>query len=291
MAVIDPLIESGVIRPPAFMKNNVHYETMMGSIAYGVATNASDVDVYGFCIPSKDLVFPHLAGEIAGFDHTERFEQYQQHGVSWEGKSLDISIYSIVRFFYLCMENNPNMLDSLYTPANCVLHITQMGQIVRDSRDLFLHKGYYHKSRGYAFSQMNKMKRDSTGKRKELVDAFGYDVKAAYHVIRLMEQCEQVLSEGTLDLQRSRDVLIAVRKGMWTEQEVRDYFSWKEAELGKLYHSSTLRYKPNQPAIKRLLLDCLEHHFGSLADVVPAELGKERAALEKIREIADLALL
>lgn len=38
------------------------YETIMGSVAYGVNTDTSDFDTVGFCIPNKDIVFPHLRG-------------------------------------------------------------------------------------------------------------------------------------------------------------------------------------------------------------------------------------
>ena len=82
---------------------------MVGSVAYGVAQDTSDRDVYGFCIPPKDVVFPHLAGEIMGFGtHRRRFDQYQQHHIQdvdaagGSGVEYDVVIYSIVRYFQLC---------------------------------------------------------------------------------------------------------------------------------------------------------------------------------------------
>lgn len=59
------MIESSEI--PNFLKSNVHYETMMGSHAYGCEREDSDIDVYGFCVPPKNVIFPHLDGEIIGF--------------------------------------------------------------------------------------------------------------------------------------------------------------------------------------------------------------------------------
>src|SRR5262249_23542940 len=114
-----------LIAPPSFVPANIHYETIMGSEAYGVSSGDSDKDVYGFCIPPKSYLFPHLAGEIEGFGRQKkRFEQYQQHHIEDKesGKVYDLSIYSIAKYFQLCMENNPNMIDSLYTPDFCVLH-------------------------------------------------------------------------------------------------------------------------------------------------------------------------
>jgi len=55
------------------------------------------------------------------------------------------------------MENNPNMCDSLFVPQRCVLYASKVGQLVRDNRKLFLHKGSYHKFRGYAYAQLHKI--------------------------------------------------------------------------------------------------------------------------------------
>ena len=66
-SMIGQLSSKGLIRPPSFLADNVMYETQMGSTAYGVATDRSDFDIYGFAIPPRDHLFPHLAGEIAGF--------------------------------------------------------------------------------------------------------------------------------------------------------------------------------------------------------------------------------
>jgi len=71
------LTQRGVIRPPHFLPSNVMYETIMGSIAYGVSSEQSDRDIYGFCIPPKEEVFPHLDGEIPGFgEPKKRFERF-----------------------------------------------------------------------------------------------------------------------------------------------------------------------------------------------------------------------
>ena len=56
----------------------------MGSMAYGVSSDSSDMDVYGFCVPEKETVFPHLRGEIPGFGTPQpRFEQWQEHHMTW----------------------------------------------------------------------------------------------------------------------------------------------------------------------------------------------------------------
>jgi len=158
-SVVSRLHKKGLINPPDWLPVNIHYEAVIGSVAYGVSEDFSDMDVYGFCIPKKDMIFPHLRGEIPGFGRQiKRFEQYQQHHINDKdvGKEYDLTIYNIVKYFQLCMDNNPNMIDSLFVPDNCVLSITRIGNIVRENRKEFLHKGSWHKFKGYAYSSLHK---------------------------------------------------------------------------------------------------------------------------------------
>ena len=61
MSTLQRLTDRGLVKPPRWLPANVQYETIMGSVAYGVSSDTSDVDVYGWAIPPKEDVFPHLA--------------------------------------------------------------------------------------------------------------------------------------------------------------------------------------------------------------------------------------
>lgn len=293
-STVQQLVNKGLINPPSFLPTNVQMEVIMGSVAYGVSSDLSDLDIYGFCICPLEMTFPHLAGEIEGFGrHKKRFHQYEKHHVRYRENQYDLTIYNIVRYFTLLMENNPNIIDSLFVPENCVLHCTEVGRMVRDNRKLFLHKGAYHRFRGYAFSQLHKIRTktpEEGSKRHENVQEFGYDTKFAYHLVRLLDEAEQILTQGNLNLQNSREMLKAIRRGEWAEDQVVAYFDTKALELEKLYNSSTiLPYGPDEQAIKELLLNCLEHHYGSLdkAVVLP---GRHEQALRDIIEVAQKSL-
>jgi predicted nucleotidyltransferase len=273
MSTLQRLADRGSIKPPRWLPSNVQYETIMGSVAYGVSSDTSDVDVYGWAIPPKEDIFPHLRGEIPGFGkHRPRFEQYQEHHVedrdalAGHGRTYDLTIFGIVKFFALAMENNPNIIDALFTPATCVLHSTRVGNLVRENRRLFLHKGAWPKFKGYAYSQLHKIAiKQPQGKRAELVARHGFDTKFGYHVVRLISEVEQILLEGDIDLQRNNDQLKAIRRGEWTEERLRTWFAEKESHLEKLYAESALPAVPDEGRIKGLLVNVLEEHYGSLA--------------------------
>lgn len=289
-SIVTHLIEQRLIATPSFLKHNVHYEVIMGSVAYGVSGESSDWDIYGFCIPPKDIIFPHLRGEIVGFGkQIKRFEQYQQHHIADPDikRNYDLSIYSIVKYFQLCMENNPNMIDSLFVPQRCVIHITAIGNLVRENRRKFLHKGCWHKFKGYAYAQVHKMRTKTPtpdSKRAKDIEQQGYDSKFGYHVVRLIDEVEQILSTGDLDLERNKEQLKAIRQGEMGEQEIYDYFTTKEKRLEELYHTSTLPYAPNEEEIKKLLLQALEEHYGSLKETY----SQPDRAISLLRDIQSL---
>lgn len=137
--------------------------------------------------------------------------------------------------------------------------------MVRDARQLFLHKGCWPKFKGYAYAQLHKMRgKNPIGKRLRLREEFGYDIKYGYHVVRLLGECEQILMHGTIDLRRDREHLKAIRRGEVSEPDFLHWVAEKEKFLEGLYHTSKLPDQPDVPTIRQLLLDCLEHHYGSL---------------------------
>lgn len=299
MSTMQRLTDRGLIKPPRWLPGNVQYETIVGSVAYGVSADTSDMDIYGWAIPPKDDLFPHLRGEVAGFGTPRpRFEQYQEHHIqdrdalAGHGRSYDLTIYGIVKFFNLAMENSPNIIDSLFTPANCVLHSTRVGNLVRESRRLFLHKGAWPKFKGYAYSQLHKLtNKKPQGKRAQLVDKHGYDVKFAYHVVRLLTEVEMILMEEDIELQRNNEQLKAIRRGEWPEERLRKWCADKESHLERVYAESKLRATPDEPKIRALLLNCLEDHYGSLEgcvvqpDRAVSALKNIQAELERVKDL------
>lgn len=169
-SIVNELYKKRIINCAPYV-STTHYEVVTGSVSYGVSNDMSDMDIVGICIPHKNIIFPHLNGEIMGFGRqTKRFEQWQQHHVMYNNKNHDMTVFNIVKFFQLAMENNPNIIDVLFTPRRCVLHTTNVGNILKDNRKEFLHKGSWYKFKGYAYSQLNKLKDKNMKKFCELCD-------------------------------------------------------------------------------------------------------------------------
>lgn len=283
------LIQKGLVyEAPTFLQGSIQYEVIMGSLAYGVSNDQSDMDIYGFAIAPREETFPHLNGYIHGFDDLPNtFEQFQQHHIQdtqalgGKGREYDLTIYSITKYFRLLMACNPNIIDSLFVPDNCVLFSTPMAQRLREKRKLFLHKGCWATFKGYAYGQLHKMaSKQPIGKRKAILEQYGFDVKFAYHVVRLLNEVEQILTKGELDLTENREQLKSIRRGEWTLEQIKDYFNQKEKQLEQAYLKSTLPVRPDSKAIKNLLLECLESFYGCLDNVIVETSGDRKLLLE-----------
>lgn len=123
------------------VQDGLIYEVRAGSHAYGTNLPESDEDFRGVAALPKDCIiglFP--------------FEQY-------EDNQGDRMIYSLHKFFKLAAECNPNVLELLYVRDEDILFTNGFGKVLRDNRDIFLSKKAKFKFSGYAFAQLNRIKR------------------------------------------------------------------------------------------------------------------------------------
>ena len=275
-STIKRLAKLELIRTPSWLPDAMMFEAMGGSVAYGCNDSYSDMDIVGFCMPPKHMLFPHLAGHIDGFgSRPNRFDEFQKHHIADKstGRNYDLVVYSIVRFFHLCLDNNPNMVDALFIPRRCVIHSTQVYEYIRENRRRFLHGGSWPRFRGYAHSQLAKIKsgtNKSNSKRHGLIEKFGYDTKFAYHIVRLMMECEQILTTGDLILDRDKELYKTVRRGDWSIDELIQWFADQETRLADLHAKSTLPYKADEGEIRDILRTAIEMHYGDLSNVIPS---------------------
>jgi len=119
------------------------FEGVTGSRLYGTATPDSDYDSRGVCIPPLEVLL----------DPFMRFNVKD----SFDGE--DRSIYDLGNFLKLCSDNNPNVLEMLFIPDSFVMYKTKTWDKIISNRDLFLSKNIKHRFLGYAFSQLEAIKR------------------------------------------------------------------------------------------------------------------------------------
>jgi len=98
--------------------------------------------------------------------------------------------------------------------------------------------------------------------RAELEEKFGYDVKHASHLVRLMHEGEELLSTGNITLPRPEAALLRkVKAGGFSYDELIIMVSGFSERLDELYEKSELPYTPDHEKVNKLYLSILsEYH-------------------------------
>ena len=115
------------------------FECLAGSRAYGTATPASDEDIRGiFAVPAQAyLRLDRPADQVA-----------DERG--------NVVYYSLRRVIELLQQANPNILELLFMPADCVRVMTPPMALLVQQRRLFISKQCADTHAGYAMSQIKK---------------------------------------------------------------------------------------------------------------------------------------
>lgn len=96
--------------------------------------------------------------------------------------------------------------------------------------------------------------------RAALEAKYGYDTKHAYHLVRLIRMCREVLETGKVIVKRpDREELLAIRNGAWTYDQLIGFAEREELELNLLYNNSTILPKqPDREKIDQLCIKLVE---------------------------------
>ena len=119
------------------MEHKLLFKAMVGSQAQGTATPQSDIDIKGVYIQKIE--------DLITFDYEEYVEV-----------SKDESYYEIRRFVELLLSANPNAIEILFSPDDCVLETTPEFKILQEYKNIFLTKKCYGTFAGYANMQIKK---------------------------------------------------------------------------------------------------------------------------------------
>ena len=100
-------------------------------------------------------------------------------------------------------------------------------------------------------------KKNRNPKRAAMEEKYGYDLKHATQLVRLLRLGKEILETGKVQVYRidDREELLAIKNGAWSYAKLTDYADKIEEELKETYKNSKL---PNQPNVKLLDNLCIE---------------------------------
>ena len=216
-----------------------------GSHAYGTNRKGSDIDLRG--------VFVNSSNEYFGMNWVD--------DVSISGVS-DIELIGLRKFISLMTKCNPNKMEYLFMPRDCVIYETQIMKEVKNRRSLFVTKSLVTPFLGYAKSQYTRMvnmteagTRKLGKKRKELIDKYGYDTKQAMNVIRICREGVSLLTTGIMNVRCPyADELKQILNGKVKKEHVIHMMEHEMNQLRKAEEGSSLWDVPNVDHINKLCI-------------------------------------
>lgn len=180
-------------------KPYVIYQCIVGSQAFGLSGEGSDVDRRGIFLPPADL-------------------QWSLYGVpeQLENDATQESYWELQKFLIMALKANPNIIECLHTPL--VEHATPLAQELLANRSRFLSKIIFQTYNGYVMSQFKKLEQD-------LRTHGTIKWKHAMHLMRLLLSGISALTEGTLRvrLDEHRETLLTIKRGEQPWDEVNQW--------------------------------------------------------------------
>lgn len=206
------------------------FACVVGSRAYGLDTDESDVDLRGV------FVAP-----------TPMFWRLAKPPTHIEGPAPEQFSWEVERYCVLALQANPTVLECLWSPLIEVE--TEVGRSLRQLRGAFLSTRVGQTYGGYAHDQLARLTnaRARTGQVRW---------KQAMHMLRLLQAGLHVLRTGEIlvDVRADRDRLLAVRRGEVDFDEVQRWATRLFDDLVAARDRTALPAEPDRGAVDDFLV-------------------------------------
>ncbi|SOD87620.1 DNA polymerase beta superfamily protein [Streptomyces sp. Ag109_G2-15] len=217
------------MQPEDLVRDHTIYACVMGSRAFGLATDASDTDRRGVFLAPTPLFW--------------RFEKPPTHV---EGPGEERFSWELERFCELALRGNPNILECLHSPL--VEHVDDTGRELLSLRGAFLSRRAHDTFTRYALGQRRKLDADvrTTGAPRW---------KHAMHLLRLLMSARDLLRTGELrlDVGDQREPLLAVKRGEAPWAQVEGWMVRLADETEEALHRTPLPPEPDHARVADFL--------------------------------------
>jgi len=224
------------------LNNKILLDVVIGSQAYGLATETSDVDRRGVYLESKEQIFGLKKAEPSHFEDPND------------------TIYPLKHFVSLLSKGNPNLIEMIFLRPEFIraIHPLFIEYIIYNRKE-FLSKTLTKSYLGYVIHQMHLVAKNG----REKYSRNGYDAKAAMHMCRLFLQLENLIKFQDPIVYvpiESRKFLLGVREGeiFKTLEAFQEKINEWEESARKSIETSSLRDVVDYDLINDLLISFYE---------------------------------
>ena len=224
---------------------------------HGASVGSDDHDYYGVYVepPTVKLGLspkPHHVWSTS--DNTRRNT----------AEGIDLVLYSLSKFAKLAANGNPTILHFLWVEN--AIGVNPWWKLVRDSRMHFLARSHLDRFVGYAQAQLDRLtgRRARKQHRPELIEQYGFDTKAAMHLMRLMYEAFYLLRDAAMSFPNPQaKYLIEIRNGRYTLEQILADFERLKAACVEEQQRSPLPQSVNLSEINKLLAGIYQRFWGS----------------------------
>jgi predicted nucleotidyltransferase len=224
----------------------------------GRVDGKNDDDFYGVFVEPPEMVvsgmqsYPHYVWGTSSSNERNR------------PGDVDIVFYGLKKWAAMAAGGNPTALGFLsapnLAPTACWARIQASG--------LFAAKTHSSSFERFASQQLDRVTgvrgRGKHGQRPELEEKYGYDTKAAMHVIRLLSEGIEYMRTGRITYPRpERHLLIDIRLGKFGMEDIKGMAEPMFGELERARADSPLPERTDAGAVSALVTDCYMQHWGA----------------------------
>lgn len=244
---------------------------LAGSGVHGLSiSDQDDRDEMGVCTEPPEYVIG-----------LRRFEQYEWH-TAWArpgGRAnrsgpgdLDEVVYGLRKYMRLALDGNPTILLPLFAPDRYLIAVTELGRELREMAPLIVSRQAGDRFLGYLDAQRRSLlSRDGKGRdvtRPELIEAYGFDVKFAGHMIRLGVQGAELMRTGRITLpvpEPWRTMIRDVRTGAYSMEWALSTAWELEHQIRDAQGASPLPEYPDRDAADKWLVSAYQRAWAGVA--------------------------
>lgn len=242
---------------------SVILQTEVGSTAWGLSLDPmnADSDQMGIVIePFEEAVGLGSPFEVE-VSRTATLRTGNHDEPSQAG-DIDLCLYSLRKWMRLALKGNPTVLTLLFAPQAKWIKGDSRGGQLQDLAPLIVSRLAGKAFLGYLQAQRMRLTGERGGSHgathaKDQA-AHGYDTKYAMHMLRLGVQGIELLTSGKMSMplqEKERGILLGVRRGESSYQDVLTLCGSLEADLKDLLDDSPLQAEPNTKKVEEWMLE------------------------------------
>ncbi|MDT8859728.1 nucleotidyltransferase domain-containing protein [Alkalihalobacillus sp. MEB130] len=241
------------------MKRTIAFKAVVGSENYNLVTKESDKDYKTFVIPT----FADL------YDRTIYTD-------SMVKQTIDEEIHDVRKLPTLWWKSNVNFLEVLFAREIIIndnsLVKRAVNELLARKQDIAtMNLPYLYKACQGMYLSKYKYLEKGNKSTNHLVEEFGYDTKSAMHAYRILDFVERFSSNHFRNFQEAmtyndndREFMVAIKKGRYTKDEVKQLIDEKLSACEKLknvYLSQPVNEQTKsivETIIYELTVDCIK---------------------------------